>query len=95
MNSAVGNGESRNKGRKTSEWHRHYAMSGRCEDIPCWSNIFGMVFAARCMVLIPFFADRSVVGQTEPTVFVVTYFTCHQHQYSDVTETGVADLHVT
>ena len=55
-------GNNRNEGDKTSEWHRHYAMSGRFEDISCWSKIFGMVFAIRGMVLVSFFADRSVVG---------------------------------
>ena len=65
-------------GCKSSEWQRHYAMLGGGEGISCWSKIVRMVFAIRGMVLVSFFVDRSVVGQTEPTVFVATYFTCRQ-----------------
>lgn len=34
-----------------------------------------MMFTVRGMMLVPFFVDRSVVGQTEPTVLMATTFT--------------------
>ncbi len=60
------------------------ATSESCEEIWVTSEVVGVVFAIRGMVLIPFFVDRPVIRKTEPTVFMATTLAYYNRQESAI-----------